>query len=421
MRSSMLIQPSLSRRSTPSGRAASEPIKVLHCLGYMWRAGTQLRTLDVFRHVDRRRFQFHVCSLSGCPGELDEEVRALGGQVHLLRQSRPSFPRRFRELLRRHQFDVVHSHVHYVSGHILRLAAQCGTPLRVAHFRSSHTDPVPGWRRRPCYMLRRLLADRCVTQSMMRRWIDLYATNILGVSQWALTRAWSPAWPSDPRCQVVYDGLETSPFAGKPDSDSVRREFGLPKDGPLYIHVGRMAEAKNHPRLISVFSALLRRQPRARLLLVGRSEKTIEDVLRQQIAAEGIADGVTFVGERTDVPRLLKAADLLVFPSLFEGLGDAVLEACAVGTPTLASSLPSIHEIAAQLPGVRCLSLDEPDARWADVAVEMTNTRPADRQRQAALQAFSRSPFTAENCTQALCRIWQEARAERRGIGTADG
>ena len=119
-----------------------------------------------------------------------------------------------------------------------------------------------------------------------------------------------------------------------------------------------MRPPKNHLRLIDIFGEVLRRQPTAVLLLVGQGRNAIERRLHRRIAQLGLGGQVVFCQERTDVPRLLGAADALIFPSLWEGLPGVVLEACAAGTPVLASDLPGVRDIAARLPRVRCLSLE---------------------------------------------------------------
>ncbi len=405
--------------------ASNRQITVLHVHGRMARGGAEMRTVDVLRHIDRRRYRFHFCCVSGLAGELDEEIVALGGRVHRMRQSRIGFPHRFRELLRQWQIDVVHSHLHFYSGYILKLAAECDTQVRVAHFRSSRADKASK-ARRMLHGLIRLGIDRYAAESTMRRWMGRYATHILGVSRWALSSTWGQDWESDPRCQVVYDGLDAASYGGESEGREVRRQFGLPGDAPLLVHVGRFTEAKNHLRLISVFSEIVRRQPAARLLLIGRTaaagdDHTIEGQVRRRIAELGIASRVVFTGERSDVPRLMQAADLLLFPSLWEGLGDVVLEGCAAGTPVLASDLPSIREIADRLPGVRRLSLTETDATWARAAVETANKRPSRRQRQAALDTLANSQFTVGRCTETLMRIWQSAGTAHELGGVADG
>jgi len=387
-------------------RTAARPLRVLHLVGRMTCGGVQMRTLELYRKLDRARLRFDFCALSGLAAELDEHARALGGRVHHLAQSRPGFARRFRELLVREGYDVVHGHLHYLSGYPLKLARECGVPTRVAHFRSSRPDPVPGVRRRLVRLLLRPWIEQYAGNRVQRRWIERHATHVLGVSRWALTCAMGGDWASDPRCRVIYDGLDPAAFRDPADRQGVRGEFGVPGDAAIFIHVGRMTPAKNHPRVASIFVEAVRRLPGARLLLVGREDEVIGRRVRRQVGARGIADRVVFAGERLDVPRLVRAADALIFPSLWEGLGDVVLEAAAAGTPAVCSDLPSIREIAEHLPGIERLSLAEPDARWADRLVAAATNPPDEATRKAALARFSESVFHFDRSAAALCAIW---------------
>jgi len=387
-------------------RTAVRPIRVLHLVGRMTCGGVQMRTLELYRKLDRDRFRFDFCALSGLGAELDGHVLALGGRVHHLAQSRPGFARRFRELLLREGYDVVHGHLHYLSGYPLKLARECGVPTRVAHFRSSRPDPIPGVRRRLVRVLLRPWIEQYAGNRVQRRWIERHATHILGVSRWTLTCALGRDWASDPRCRVIYDGLDPADFREPVDRQGVRGEFALAGDAPLFIHVGRMSPAKNHPRLVSIFAELARRLPEARLLLVGREDEAIGRRVRRQIAARGIADRVVFAGERLNVPRLVRGADALIFPSLWEGLGDVVLEAAAAGTPAVCSDLPSIREIAEHLPGIERVSLSEPDACWADRLVAAAANPPDEATRKAALARFSESVFHVDRSAAALCAVW---------------
>lgn len=382
----------------------SEPIRILHVFSRMQRGGAELRTLDILRHIDRRRYRLHFCVLSGLAGELDEEIRDLGGEVHLLRRGRIGFARRFRQLLTRQRFEVVCSHVLNYSGIVLRLADKCNVPVRVAVFRSPRDGQTGG-------------PVRKVYRQLMRHWIDRHATHLVSVSQGVMDGVWGPRWKSDSRCEVIYNGLDLAPFEPATDATAVRREFGLPAGVPLFIHVGRMREPKNHLRLLSIFAQASKCQPSARLLLVGQGGNSTERQVRQRIAELGIADRVVIAGQRTDVPRLLKAADALIFPSLWEGLPGAVLEACAAGTPVLAADLPGIREIAARLPGVRCLSLGADDATWAEALREISRPPNGDVMRRQIQDAFADSVFVIDECARQHCRIWEEARptAAKRG------
>lgn len=374
--------------------------RILHVFGRMVQGGAELRTLDLMRTIDRRLYRFDYCALSGRKGHLEREIAALGGEVYACPLG-ILFPYRFRQLLRRQRFDVVHSHVHHFSGLVLRLAAQCGVPVRVAHFRSSgdgHRDTL----RRRCQ------------RRLMCHWINRYATNILAVSESAMESAWRPDWRADPRCEVIYNGLCLSDFHEACNRDGVRREFGFAPGCLLAIHVGRLVAAKNHPRLLSAFRELLRRRPEARLLVVGWDDHGGDRRVREEIERLHLQNHVVTAGARTDVPRLLQAADVLIFPSLWEGLPGVVLEACAAGTPVVGSDLPAIREIARHFPSVRCLSLDEDDLRWAQTAEAVADAARSQGFRTSVQRAFADSDFAIEQCAQRICQVWQGASQDTR-------
>jgi glycosyltransferase involved in cell wall biosynthesis len=143
------------------------------------------------------------------------------------------------------------------------------------------------------------------------------------------------------------------------------------------------------------------------LLVVGRGEAAIQHRVVRGIAELGIDDRVTLCGERTDVPRLLASADLMIFPSMWEGLGLAVLESCAVGTPVVASALACLIEIAGELPDVRPVPLEADDHEWARRITETTAVRRPERDRRIAQERFLNSPFRFDRSLEAMCRIWR--------------
>jgi glycosyltransferase involved in cell wall biosynthesis len=370
--------------------AGEGALRILHVFSRMNRGGAELRTLDLMRHIDRERYQFEFCCTSGLAGELDHEAIELGGRIHPIRFDL-SFSRRFRKLLRDRRFDAVHSHLHYLSGYILRLAAREGVPGRIAHFRSTHDGHGNN--------LRRLLQRR-----LMRHWLDRSATRILGVSGASLQDAWGDGWQRDARCEVIYNGVDAFRFTAIPDPEGVRREFGIPSGSALCIHIGRMDEAKNHVRLLQIFERVLRLRGDCYLILAGGGESGIEQSARTTAARLGIAERVVFAGTRSDVPRLLGAAELMIFPSSREGLPGAILEASAAGTPVLATNLPCILEISERLTEIRCLSLSEPDEIWAAAAIGMIAQRGAAG---AALKRFELTQFSMRNCTRAFEAVYR--------------
>jgi glycosyltransferase involved in cell wall biosynthesis len=119
------------------------------------------------------------------------------------------------------------------------------------------------------------------------------------------------------------------------------------------------------------------------------------------------------LGERTDVPRLLQAADIELFPSLWEGLPGAVLEACAAGVPVLGSDIPGMREIARHLASVRLLSLAALNEEWASAALELLREYPrATRSRTTS--AFAESPFVLSRAVAQNLALIERASASAR-------
>jgi glycosyltransferase involved in cell wall biosynthesis len=226
----------------------------------------------------------------------------------------------------------------------------------------------------------------------MKHWLDRYATHILAVSRACMDLTWDAGWTSDARCKVIYDGIDTLPFDGPADREGVRQEFNLPADCKLIVHVGRMDAPKNHERLISIFRHIAVHNPDARLLLVGRGGNEVEMRARALVSEFRLDQRVLFLGVRADVPRLLKAADLLLFPSLWEGLAGAVLEAAAAGLPVVASDLCALREVCQYVAGIDLLSLDQPDAEWAEAVEGILHQSGGRSIRRIA--DFAATPFT---------------------------
>jgi len=327
----------------------------------MDRGGAELRTLDLMPQTALSGYEFHFATLAPGPGALDAEISRLNGQVHSCALGL-TFPSRFRELLHKGRFDIVHSHVHHFSGYILRLARKESVPARIAHFRSTGDGQPTTLRRR---------AQRALT----RRWLDSHATAIVAVSEGAMRQAWRDDWRRDVRCTVIYDGLDLKGVPHTSDRTSVRQQLNIDADETLVIHVGTLSSFKNQERVVRIFSKLHRRRP-CRLLLVGRDGDGTRLRVERMIQAMQLTDHVMIIGERDDAPGLLTAADLMIFPSIREGLPGAILEACAAGTPVVASDLPGVKEIAAICPAVACLPLAAEDHQWVATAERLLDAAP---------------------------------------------
>ena len=368
----------------------AEKIRIIHVVGRMQPGGTEIRTLELMQHLDRNRYQFDFCALSGLPGDLDHEVQSLGGKVHYCSIHDFRFVRKFMRLLGAERYQVVHSHVHMMSGAVLALAFFAGIPVRIAHFRSSRAVPNPS-------------PMRSVREFLLKRLIGLMATHILSVSRSTMIDAWYDDWYNDARCRVVYCGVDMTRFQSLGDPIAVRSEFGVLPDSTLLIHVGNFTEAKNHSKLLTVFAELLAQTDRCYLLLVG--EGSLRAHIENRIDELQLRGHVILAGRRRDVPRLLAASDLMIFPSLWEGLPGSVLEAVAAGVPVLASDIPAMAEIQACFDQVYSVGLTESDLNWAQKALDILRL---PRQKYPFADCDI-APFSIKTSAQEMCAIWESA------------
>lgn len=134
---------------------------------------------------------------------------------------------------------------------------------------------------------------------------------------------------------LLHNAIDTNVYCfDEVARERLRKEMGL-EDKFVVGHVGRFNQQKNHAFLIDVFQELHQRNPRARLVLVGKGE--LEEAVRQKVCALGLEEYVIFTGVRQDIPQLLSAFDVFLFPSLYEGMPNTVIEAQATGLPCVIS------------------------------------------------------------------------------------
>jgi len=215
-----------------------------------------------------------------------------------------------------------------------------------------------------------------------------------------MVAAWGPAWPSDARCRVVYNSIR---------ADRLRVGSDGRAEKPTIVNVASVKPLKNQMRLVGVLNRLVVKVPSAQLLIVGNADGPYGEQVRRAAAAAGLADRVSLVGEVDEAMPWLAAAHLMILPSVWEGLPCAVLEACAIGTPVLASDLPGTREIAPHFPHVHLLSLDEDDETWAAAAARIIEEGPLDA--AVAAEWLARSPFVFDRSRNAHYEIWSGLRA----------
>lgn len=377
-------------------------IRILHVVGAMERGGVETWLLHVLRNTDRERFHMDFLVHTTSAAAYDNEIRALGSKI--LPCISPSHPVHYaREFYRiideSGPYDAVHSHVHYFSGYVLRLAERAGISMRIAH---SHSDTVHDWSN-PTIMRRAYLIT-------MRSWINRAATHGLAASAKAAISLFGPQWNSDCRWRVLHCGIDLEPFAKRVDKLSIRRDLGISSDARVVGHVGSFKVAKNHRFLLDIAQEVLKIDPRIMFLLVG--DGSLRPVVEAEAARRGLCHNMVFAGKRADVADLmLGAMDVFVLPSLYEGLPLALLEAQAAGLRCVVSSAVTDEaDVVDNL--VRRLAITDSASIWAEELIDAMAGVRTGRDNSVALAALEGSTFTGRASAKQLELLYQECRQQ---------
>jgi glycosyltransferase involved in cell wall biosynthesis len=147
------------------------------------------------------------------------------------------------------------------------------------------------------------------------------------------------------RIRVVPRGRDSGAMGQRTDDrrEAVRRAMDW-GDRPVVLNVARQEPQKGQRHLLEAFAELRASLPDALLVVAGREGRSSSE-LRCLASRLELTSSVRWLGVRDDVPDLLAAADVFAFPSLYEGLGGAALEAMAIGTPIVASDVPALREL----------------------------------------------------------------------------
>ncbi|MGH7279381.1 MAG: glycosyltransferase, partial [Candidatus Rokuibacteriota bacterium] len=169
------------------------------------------------------------------------------------------------------------------------------------------------------------LLDRFVTVSVdLRRWLAC----TVGIPERKLV--------------TIVNGVDTSRFRDG-DRDAGRRVLGVPEGVPVVGTVGRLDPVKDQAGLLRAFARVATQHPDAMLLVAGDGPCRAElDTLAADL---GLGGRARFLGEREDVPVVLRALDLFVLPSIAEGISNTILEALATGLPVIATRVGGNPEL----------------------------------------------------------------------------
>ena len=305
-----------------------EKIKVLELFGEPFAVGGEETIVyDIFKNMDKKNIHIDfLAQYSGKNEMMRKNIIADGANFFAFHEQkdnylgRVNFFRKVKRFLKKNDYDIVHIHSGSILGFILAIMATSDNKRYIiAH---SHNTGIINWKKK---MIKNIFTP-----------VLLKANMFLGCTKEAIEFKFPQNVIKTGNFEIIKNGINYKQFIY---NEKIRKEYrNILNIKPNIIalgFVGRLVEQKNPMFLVDVFENLLKRSSNIKLFIVGEGD--LKQDLKHLIKEKGLCNYIIMLGNRNDVNKLMQAFDVLLFPSLFEGLGIVAVEAQAAGLPVIVS------------------------------------------------------------------------------------
>ncbi len=353
-----------------------QPIKVAHLINHLSPAGKEMGIVKLLNRMDPQRFQGYLVVFDKVWDTLSLDVeKSELIAINKKKGNDPLLPFKVAKILRSRKIDILHTHAWGTLVEGILGAKLARTPV-IIHGEHG-TFHKTGKRKK--------------VQNLFWRWAD-YRLSVSGILARNLEKTIELPENS---FETILNGVDTDKF--KPNAEDrarVRAELGIREDTVLIGTVGRTIKVKNHPLMIEAAHILKDRGLPFKMVVVGDSPfYSIREEMEEKIKKYRLSDTVEFLGNRSDVERVMNAFDIFVLPSLSEGCSNVIQEAMATGLPVIATNVGGNPELVSD--GRTGFLFTSEDADDFAAKMETLVCNPALRKqfgeasREDALQRFS--------------------------------
>ncbi|WP_278965103.1 glycosyltransferase family 1 protein [Phocaeicola coprocola] len=321
----------------------SEPIRILNLFTIMNRGGAETMVMNYYRAIDRSKIQFDFMVHRQERGAYDDEIEAMGGRIFRMCPIYPQNLFRYQQMLKEFfdnhpEYQILHSHMSELGYFAFKEAIRHDVPVRICHAHGTPNFKSETTKEKFKYVIRETLAY------LIRKSSTDYFACSKEAGEWLFGKK--------KKIIIMNNAIDITKFTYHREiAKQVRQEFNW-ENKYIIGHVGRFSSVKNHTFLIDIFNTIQKDMPNSILVLLGDGE--LKPQIEKKVSELKIENKVFFLGARNDVYRFYQTFDIFIFPSLYEGFGNVLLEAQACGiqsftskdvVPQYANITPLLHYI----------------------------------------------------------------------------
>lgn len=336
--------------------------KILHVVGGMDVGGTETMLMNLYRNIDREKYEFHFISYYGREGFYDKEIESLGGKIVPL-----SFSKRWgalgsilelKRVIKENKYDAVHTHTLFNCGIGVLAAMLAGAKVRVSH---AHT----------VFEEKNSFVKKCYI-NLMRGLIKIFSTNYLSCSDKAGEFLFGKEILKNKKYSFIPNYVDYKKFTNINTREEMRKQLGIESDEILIGHVGRFMAAKNHKFIIQILKMMKDKGIKVKGVFVG--DGNLRDEIERDLKLYSLTKDVIITGMVKDTENYIGAMDIFLLPSTYEGFGLVLLEAQGAGIPAI-GSLEIQKETDMGLGLLKRYSLNESVEFWCERIIEFSNEK----------------------------------------------
>ena len=393
----------------------TKQLHVVHLIEALGPGGAERLLYTNLKHFNSEQVKSTVITVFPHATHWREAIEALGIPVVCLDCGGPrDIPKGIRKLrawLRENPTDVIHTHL-WTANIIGRVAGRFSrTPVISSIHNPDHEADAWADGADVKLMKRRIVREfdrwtahaACDRMIAVSEYVKQSANRHLSVSLDAIEVVYNP---------IDVDLVKTAPAANR---EELLRAHGLPAHSLILLSVARVSPQKGLIYALRALPEILKQYPAVHLLSVGATtDPAWHKQLEQEAAALGVADHFHLLGARRDVIDFLRACDVFIFPSLYEGLGIALIEAMAAGCACVASATGPIPEVVTDGEDGVLVAPGDPQAIATAVCRLLADESLRVRLGTAASQSVL-TRFRPEQSVATLTRIYQELLERKQG------